>query len=185
MNQNAFNIPNTLAWLRIACAPLLFFLLLERSIFLDRGIHVEWVDYAAVLIFAFAAITDFFDGYIARRFDMATPLGEILDPLADKLLVLAAFLGLMMIDRANAWIVLAILTREFFITGLRVAAASAGRSVAAGSWGKWKTGLQITAIIFLILDWFPGTWLLYGALIITLYSGYEYVRGYAKAVGAK
>lgn len=185
MTRSAFNIPNTLAWLRIACAPVLFFLLIERGVFLDRGIHVEWVDYFAVLVFSFAAITDFFDGYIARRWNMATTLGEILDPLADKLLVLAAFLGLMMIDRANAWIVLAILTREFFITGLRVAAASAGRTVAAGNWGKWKTGLQITAIIFLILDWFPGTWLLYGALIITLYSGYEYVREYAKAVGAK
>lgn len=186
MRSGAFNLPNTLAWLRIAAAPLLFFLLIERSIFLDMGVHVGWLDYAAVLVFSFAAITDFFDGYIARAWNQSTVLGEILDPLADKLLVLAAFLGLMLLDRANAWAVLVILGREFFITGLRIMVVAEGKKVAASIWGKWKTGLQITAIIFLILNWWPlfSVTLLWIAVALTVWSGYEYVRDYARPKAA-
>lgn len=186
MANKAFNLPNTLAWLRIACAPLLFFLLIDRSIFLSMGIHESWVDYVAVLVFSFAAITDFFDGYIARAWNQTTVLGEILDPLADKLLVLAAFLGLMMIDRANAWAIFIILGREFFITGLRVMAVAQGIKVAASVWGKWKTGFQIAAVIAMILNWWPtvSMTLLWIAVALTLWSGYEYVRDYTRPKAA-
>lgn len=176
----SINVPNALAWFRILSAPVLFFLLINRDVF--TGVHLSWFDYFAAVIFVLAAITDFFDGYIARLWNQATELGEILDPLADKMLILAAFLGLMMIDRANGWAVFLILSREFFITGLRVVAVSRGLNVKASSWGKWKTGLQITAIIFLILNWIPivSEILLWVAVAITLYSGYEYVREYTK-----
>lgn len=178
----SINVPNALAWFRIASAPLLFFLLINRSVF--EGVHISWLDYFAALVFILAAISDFFDGFIARLWNQATTLGEILDPLADKMLILAAFLGLMMIDRADGWAVFLILSREFFITGLRVVVASRGMTVGASNWGKWKTGVQITAIIFLILNWVPivSLVLLWLAVIITLYSGYEYVRDYSKGV---
>lgn len=109
------NLPNILATACIALAPLMFVLLVNRDLPLFQGIHSSWLDYFAALIFVIASATDFFDGYIARNWDQKTQLGAILDPLADKMLTLAAFLGLfMMIDRANPWAIYLILTREFF-----------------------------------------------------------------------
>jgi CDP-diacylglycerol--glycerol-3-phosphate 3-phosphatidyltransferase len=174
------NIPNALAWARISAAPLIFLLLINRELF--GGVHHTWLDYFAGLLFAFAAITDFFDGMIARLFDQSTKLGSILDPLADKLLMLSAFLGLALIDRANAWAVFIILGREFFITGLRVVAAAEGKAVGASMLGKWKTGAQIAACIALIVDWFPylGSILLWLAVVMTVWSGFEYVRDYTR-----
>jgi CDP-diacylglycerol--glycerol-3-phosphate 3-phosphatidyltransferase len=176
------NLPNALAWARIAAAPLIFLLLVNRELF-GVTIHATWLDYFAGLLFVFASITDFFDGMIARTFNQATKLGAILDPLADKLLMLSAFLGLALLGRANEWAVFIILGREFFITGLRVAAAAEGKTVAASTLGKWKTGAQIAACIALIVDWFPylGDVFLWLALVMTLWSGYEYVREYARA----
>ncbi|GHV10369.1 CDP-diacylglycerol--glycerol-3-phosphate 3-phosphatidyltransferase [Campylobacterota bacterium] len=176
------NIPNMLAWFRIGAAPLLFLLLANRLIFTDAGIHPSWLDYFAALIFTLAAITDFFDGYIARKFNQVTKLGAILDPLADKLLTLSAFLGLMLLGRANEWAVFIILGREFFITGLRVIAAGEGKEVAASSLGKYKTGVQIAAIIAMILEWVPylGVTLLWLAVLLTVWSGAAYVRAYTK-----
>ncbi|MDR2638703.1 MAG: CDP-diacylglycerol--glycerol-3-phosphate 3-phosphatidyltransferase [Helicobacteraceae bacterium] len=172
------NLPNALAWGRIVAAPLIFFLLVSRDLL--GSIHPSWLDYFAGLLFVFAAITDFFDGMIARAFDQATKLGSILDPLADKLLTLAAFLGLAITGRANAWAVFIILGREFFITGLRVVAAAEGKTVAASALGKWKTGAQIAACIALIVDWFPylGGAFLWLAVVMSIWSGYEYVRDY-------
>ena len=142
------NLPNFLASTRIALAPLMFILLVNRDLALFEGLHVSWLDYFAALIFVIASATDFFDGYIARNWNQKTQLGAILDPLADKMLTLAAFLGLMMIDRANAWAIYLILTREFFITGLRVAAIGEGKNIAASMAGKVKTVLQMIAIGF-------------------------------------
>ena len=172
------NLPNTLALLRVLMAPLMFIFLVQRDWF--EGWDVSWLDYFAALIFVLASVTDFFDGYIARKWNQMTKLGAILDPLADKMLILAAFLGLMMIDRANAWIVYLILTREFFITGLRVMAISEGKNISATMAGKVKTVAQMIAIGFLIMNWPFATLLLWIALILTLYSGYEYILGYTK-----
>ncbi|MDR2034283.1 MAG: CDP-diacylglycerol--glycerol-3-phosphate 3-phosphatidyltransferase [Helicobacteraceae bacterium] len=174
------NLPNSLALARIAAAPLIFLLLVNRDIF--GATHATWLDYFAGLLFVFAAITDFFDGMIARLFNQATKLGSILDPLADKLLMLSAFLGLTILGRANAWAVFIILGREFFITGLRVVIAAEGKTVSASLLGKWKTGAQIGACIALIVNWFAyvGDILLWIAVAMTLWSGIEYVIGYAK-----
>jgi len=108
------NLPNQLAALRILLAPVMFFFLVERECVCLEGIHVSWLNYFAALIFVIASVTDFFDGYIARAWNQSTKLGAILDPLADKMLMLAAFLGLMVIGMANAWAVFLILSREFF-----------------------------------------------------------------------
>ena len=172
------NLPNLLASFRILLAPLMFWLLVDRENSLFTGIDSSWLDYAAGLIFVIASITDFFDGFIARSWNQMTKLGGILDPLADKLLTLAGFLGLMYIGRANPWAIFIILSREFFITGIRVVAASEGRSVNATFAGKAKTVSQMFAIGFLLMHWPYADLLLWIAVALTLYSGYEYIKGY-------
>ncbi len=172
------NIPNILAFVRLLIAPLMFLLLVDRDLF--PHVHESWLDYWAAFLFVLASITDFFDGYIARELGQITKLGEILDPLADKMLTLAGFLGLIMLGRANPWAVYLILTREFFITGLRVSAASQGITVAASMAGKIKTIVQMIAIGFLIMNWPGGTLLLWLAVALTLYSGLEYIKAYLK-----
>jgi len=174
------NLPNILALLRIAMAPIMYWFLVDRNSSILNGMHQSWLDYFAALLFVLASTTDFFDGFIARAWNQETELGAILDPLADKMLVLAAFLGLMVIGRANPWAIYLILTREFFITGIRVASASKGYSVAASMAGKVKTVAQMFAIGFLMMDWPYANALLWFALFLTLYSGFEYVYDYAK-----
>ena len=177
----SLNLPNALAFFRILLAPLMFFMLVNApSIFTQ--IHMSWINYFAALIFVIASVTDFFDGYIARCWDQKTKLGAILDPLADKMLILAAFLGLMMLGRASAWAVYLILVREFFITGFRVVMASDGVEVAASMAGKVKTVSQMFAVGFLLMSWPGGELLLWIAVALTLYSGLEYIFAYVKAM---
>ena len=114
--SKALNLPNLLALFRIALAPLMLWIFIDRDNSIFTSWHPSWLDYFAGLIFVIASITDFFDGFIARSWNQMTKLGGILDPLADKMLVLAGFLGLMVINRASAWAVFLILSREFFIT---------------------------------------------------------------------
>jgi CDP-diacylglycerol--glycerol-3-phosphate 3-phosphatidyltransferase len=161
-------------------APLMLWFLIDRDNQLFLNWHPSWLDYFAGLIFVIASVTDFFDGFIARSWDQMTKLGAILDPLADKMLILAGFLGLLVLDRASAWAVFLILTREFFITGLRVVAISEGKDVASTMAGKIKTVIQMIAIGFLIMNWPFGEALLWLAVFLTLYSGYEYIRDYIK-----
>jgi len=175
-----FNVPNTLAFIRLLLAPVMFFLLVNRESALLVNIHYTWLDYMAAFIFVVASATDFFDGYVARTFDQITILGKILDPLADKMLTLAGFLGLMMLDRASEWAIFLIITRELFITGLRVSAVSQGLDIAASWMGKVKTVVQMVAIGFLLMKWPGATLLLWFAVALTLYSGYEYVRDFFK-----
>jgi len=175
------NVPNILAFIRILLAFLMYLFLVNRNIF---TIHPSWLDYFAALIFVIASITDFFDGFIARNFDAVSKLGEILDPLADKMLTLGAFLGLLYLHRANAWAVYLILVREFFITGLRVAMAQQGLSVKASFTGKVKTVFQMIAIGFLLMNWPCGNCLLWIAVFLTLYSGLDYLKVYIKAQNA-
>ena len=174
--KTIYNVPNILALIRLFLAPLMFILLVDRDWF--DGIHYSWLDYTAAFIFVLASATDFFDGYIARTFDQITTLGKILDPLADKMLTLAGFLGLMMLDRASPWAIYLILTRELFITGLRVSAVSQGMDIAASLMGKIKTVVQMIAIGFLLMEWPFANLLLWAAVFLTIYSGYEYVRDF-------
>jgi CDP-diacylglycerol--glycerol-3-phosphate 3-phosphatidyltransferase len=176
------NVPNILALIRLLLAPVMFYLLVDRDTLLLRGIHYSWLDYMAAFIFVLASATDFFDGYIARTFNQVTTLGKILDPLADKMLTLAGFLGLMMLHRADPWAIYLILTRELFITGLRVSAVAEKIDISASWMGKVKTVAQMIAIGFLLMEWPGGTLMLWIAVALTLYSGYEYVREFFKKV---
>jgi CDP-diacylglycerol--glycerol-3-phosphate 3-phosphatidyltransferase len=180
MQNKNLNLPNILAALRIALAPLMLWFMVDQDNPIFNDWHPSWFDYFAGLIFVIASVTDFFDGFIARTWNQMTKLGAILDPLADKMLMLAGFLGLLVLDRADIWAVFLILTREFFITGLRVVAVSEGKKVASTMAGKVKTVVQMIAIGFLIMNWPFATALLWVAVALTLYSGYEYIRDYLK-----
>lgn len=152
---------------------------------LPSFVDFSWVNYFSCLIFCVASLTDFFDGYIAREYHFNSLFGEVFDPLADKMLILSAFVALLVLERANPWAVFLILSREFFITGLRVVVASSGKNIAASKAGKYKTGAQIAAIAFLLADFFPGgEVLLWLATILTLYSGLDYTLNYYKGLKA-
>ena len=177
-----FNVPNTLAFIRLLLAPVMFLFLVNQDAAIFEGIHTSWLNYIAAFIFVVASATDFFDGYIARTFNQVTTLGKILDPLADKMLTLAGFLGLMMIGSASPWAIFLIITRELFITGLRVSAVAEGIDISASWMGKVKTVVQMIAIGFLLMEWPFATELLWVAVLLTLYSGYEYVRDFFKNI---
>jgi len=180
------NLPNILALLRIALAPLLLYILLiARASSIESGIHIGWYYYLGALIFVLASITDFFDGYIARELDQKTKLGAILDPLADKMLMLAAFIGLASTGMASVWAIYIIIVRELFITGLRTAIVAEGLEVAASWSGKIKTVVQMIAVGFLLMQWSGADAILWLAVAFTLYSGYEYLDVYIKAIKKK
>jgi len=176
------NLPNALASLRIIIAPFMFWIILTPELFTNNGFHITWNYYFASLLFVIASATDFFDGYIARQWNQSTMLGAILDPLADKMLTLAAFLGLMMTGEASAWAIYIIVVRELFITGIRTVAVSEGLNVAASMAGKVKTIMQMIAIGFLLMHWPFGNELLWFATALTVYSGLEYLWGFKKAL---
>lgn len=176
------NLPNLLAFLRILLAPIMFWIILNPSLFTDAGYHISWSYFAASLIFVLASVTDFFDGYIAREWNQMTMLGAIIDPLADKMLTIAAFLGLMMVGEASAWAIYIIIIRELFITGIRTVALSEGLDIKASWSGKIKTVVQMIAIGFLLMHWPFSTELLWLAVALTLYSGFEYLWGFRKAI---
>lgn len=188
-----FNVPNILAFIRILMAPIMFWVILTPEYFTEQGIHITWVYYLAALLFVLASTTDFFDGYIARMLDQTTLLGQILDPLADKMLTIGAFLALMVAGDANVWAVYIIIVRELFITGLRTVAVAEGIDVSASLAGKVKTVVQMIAIGFLIMHWSLEEYvhfevdnaLLWFATLLTVYSGAEYLMGFAKALKGK
>ncbi len=142
----------------------------------------------AALLFSAAAITDYFDGYIARRLGLVSNLGKVMDPVADKLLASSAFIMLTALGWVPAWVVCIIIGREIAVTGLRNIIAGKGEDVSASNLGKYKTGFQIAAIIPLLihypffgLDPHPvGMFFLWGALVFTLWSGADYFIKFRK-----
>lgn len=176
------NLPNTLALLRIIIAPLMFWVILNPDAFTQNGYDISWNYYTASLLFVIASVTDFFDGFIAREWNQMTMLGAIIDPLADKMLIIAAFLGLMMVGVASAWAIYIIIIRELFITGIRTVALSEGLNIKASWSGKIKTVIQMIAIGFLLMHWQYDTELLWLAVTLTLYSGFEYLYEFRTAL---
>lgn len=183
--KKTMNIPNKITLSRICLIPIFILIL---SIPFDWG---EWnigtttlpiSHFVAGIIFLIASLTDWLDGYYARKYHLVTNMGKFLDPLADKLLVSAAFILLVEMGLAPAWIVIIIISREFAVTGLRLVAAGEGIVLAASNMGKLKTVSQISAIAFLLLHNFPFSYVgipidmlfLYIALILTAWSGIEY-----------
>ncbi|HKJ34928.1 MAG TPA: CDP-diacylglycerol--glycerol-3-phosphate 3-phosphatidyltransferase [Solirubrobacterales bacterium] len=162
------NLPNSLTLLRILAVPVVVVFLLGE---------IQDGDVIAAIVFALAAATDGLDGYIARRRGQITNFGKLMDPLADKLLIVAALISLVSLGRLEAWIAMVIIARELAVTGLRSVAAEQGVVIAASWLGKVKTTLQIAAIFALIAaDPSPlGVDLLvYAAVIVTLVSGADY-----------
>lgn len=171
-------LPNKLSIARIFLVPVLVTVLLTR-----------YSNPLALSIFLLASLTDWLDGYIARKSKQTTTLGKLLDPMADKLLVCSALISLVEMGLAPAWIVVVIVSREIAITGIRSVAASQGVVIAASKMGKYKTVSEILAISFLILDKVPflgefpiGRILLWIAMIMTIVSGIDYVIKFNREV---
>ncbi len=192
LRDEFFNLPNMLTMGRVAVIP--FFILLT---YYGDPMSSVW----SAVIYALAAITDVVDGWLARRRNLVTVVGKFLDPLADKLIVLAALVMLVRLGRVASGLVIALLAREFIVTGLRTIAASEGMVIAAGQGGKWKTALQLTAIICLLVHYSydvnfvffhaqasfnrVGTWLLWMSLVASLLSAAEYFKAFVELMDAK
>lgn len=138
-----------------------------------------WWHLVAGLIFALASATDYIDGYLARKWQVVTNFGKFADPLADKILVMSAFIMLVGLNLVPAWIAAVIVCRELAVTGLRLLLVETGGEVLAAAMpGKIKTFTQMFAIIFLLFHWsLLGQITLYLALFFTIYSGYDYFKG--------
>jgi CDP-diacylglycerol--glycerol-3-phosphate 3-phosphatidyltransferase len=186
------NLPNILTMGRVAVIPV--FVLLT---YYGDPISSFW----SAVIYALAAITDVIDGWLARRKNLVTVFGKFMDPLADKLIVMAALVMLVRLGRVASGLVIVLLAREFVVTGLRTLAASEGMVISAGQGGKWKTALQLTAIISLLVHYNyqlnfllfhldvnfnrMGTWLLWFALVASVLSAVEYFRSFVLLMDSK
>jgi CDP-diacylglycerol---glycerol-3-phosphate 3-phosphatidyltransferase len=185
LREELLNAPNLMTLGRIACIPVFIALLAYEN---RRN------SFLAAAVFAAAAISDWIDGWLARVSNKVTTLGKFLDPLADKIIVLSALVILLRLGRVPSWVVVIILARELLISGLRTIAMSEGLVIAASRGGKWKTSLQLSGIIALMLHYhFPidyllwtvvtdfhtvGLTLLYLSLIPGIASAVDYVRAF-------
>jgi CDP-diacylglycerol--glycerol-3-phosphate 3-phosphatidyltransferase len=193
LREDALNLPNLLTMGRMAVIPLVILLI-------DRGSPKDcwW----AALVYSAAALTDLIDGWLARRMHVVSVLGKFLDPLADKLLVMAVLIYMIPMGRIPTWAVALLLAREISVTGLRSIASSEGVVIAAGDEGKTKTALQMVGILCLILGYpyhltlgpldlgsvdlvYVGRTLVYISLIFSIVSALSYTRLFAEAVEAK
>lgn len=178
------NLANKITLSRIAMVPVFLFFLLTDLF--------PYSEYISTFLFILAASTDGLDGYIARKRKQVTNFGKFMDPLADKLLVTAALISLVGLAKLDSWMVIAIIGREFIVTGFRIIAINEGVVIAASIWGKVKTVSQIIAIVGLLMDNFLTNTLglffifndviikfdillMWVAVIFTIYSGYDYI----------
>lgn len=177
MSTLKFNLPTLLTLSRIILIPVFLFTVYQHPVF-------------GAFIFIIASITDFLDGYLARRSGEVTKFGIILDPIADKFLVISALIVLVEMERLQAWIAIIIIVREFLVTGLRVVALSKDIIIPAETGGKIKTTLQITAIICLILMksivnihlYDIGIILIWIAMVLSIVSGVKYTISFWKKI---
>src|SRR5690242_13830054 len=192
LKEDALNLPNMLTMLRIVMIPIVLVLLYEGT---------PVMNYWAAWVYTGATITDALDGYLARKRGLVSVVGKFLDPLADKLLVMATLVLMVGMGRVPAWVVVLILARELSISMLRTIAISEGVVIAAGEGGKAKTALQMVAVLFLMLHhryridfWFVEEWvdfntagllLLYLSLFFAVTSAGEYLKLFIEAVEAK
>jgi CDP-diacylglycerol--glycerol-3-phosphate 3-phosphatidyltransferase len=184
--ESNINLPNVLTLVRILLIPVFVMLLIDPTP--DRAL-------AAAIVFVVAAVTDLLDGYVARKTGQITKLGRLLDPIADKLLVLSALILLVQVDRVSALVAILIIAREVAVTGLRAIAASEGLIMSAEVTGKYKMALQVIAIVLLVLEGtvvevignlhLAGIVTLYLSLILGYVSGAQYVWSFWRQVGAK
>lgn len=177
--------PNRLTLLRMAAVPAVVYFLTWKTL---QG------DVIACVLFSLAAITDWFDGYLARAYQSVTIFGKLMDPLADKFLVVSTLIMLQELDRIHPFLVMVLICREMGITSLRALASAEGVIIAAGSGGKWKAALQMIAIPFLIVHVplfavFPtqavGTWLMYISVFLSLSSASTYAIDFFRGLKEK
>src|SRR5258708_7692779 len=175
------NLPNALTLVRIFLVPLLVVVLLTQ--YAGRAVLGVPKELVAAAVFGIASLTDWLGGYLARRRRQVTWLGQILDPIADKLLTSAAFISLVQLGLAPAWMVALIIGREFAITALRSLAYTKGITIPASPLGKIKMASQVTAILLLILGWRPVPWLapigyaaLWVVMLTAVVSAVDYYR---------
>jgi CDP-diacylglycerol---glycerol-3-phosphate 3-phosphatidyltransferase len=170
------NLPNVLTVLRILAVPVIVVALLDET---PNG------DVVAAVVFALAAISDGLDGYLARSRDAVTTFGKLMDPIADKLLIVAALISLVSLGRLAAWVAMVIIAREFAVTALRAVAAEQGVVISASWLGKAKTILQVAAVFGLII-WEPAPLaidlLVYAAVAVTVISGADYFFGIRRRI---
>ena len=170
------NLPNVLTVARIIAVPVIVVALLEET---PNG------DVVAAIVFALAALSDGLDGYLARSRDAVTTFGKLMDPIADKLLIVAALISLVSLGRLAAWVAMVIIAREFAVTALRAVAAEQGVVISASWLGKAKTILQVAAVFALII-WEPAPLavdlLVYVAVAVTVISGADYFFGIRKRI---
>jgi CDP-diacylglycerol--glycerol-3-phosphate 3-phosphatidyltransferase len=191
LRQEAFNLPNAITIFRMALIPVILWFTYYES---------RRASFIAAILFAFTGATDFLDGWVARRRGLETVIGKFLDPLADKLVVMAALVMLVHLGRVAAWVVIVVMAREFIVSGLRTIAMSEGIVIAAGQEGKTKTIFQLAGISFLLVHYaYPidfgftaleydankvGTALLYLSLVFSVWSAWVYFAQFLKAVYA-
>jgi CDP-diacylglycerol--glycerol-3-phosphate 3-phosphatidyltransferase len=170
------NLPNALTLIRILLVPVLVVALTVET---PGGSTI------AAIVFAAAALTDGLDGYIARSRQSITTFGKVMDPVADKLMIAAALISLVSLDRLAGWVAMVIIARELAVTGLRTVAAEQGVVIAASWLGKLKTALQVAAVFALII-WNPAPVavdvLVYAAVAATVISGADYFFGLRRRV---
>lgn len=191
------NLPNLLTLLRIFFVPLVVSALLAEDMGIDWAGLVAFTGVAiprelfALAVFLAAAATDMLDGYLARRWSQITTVGTLLDPIADKLLVSAALVSLVKIDRISAWLVILIISREFAVSGLRQIAAASGRTIGASDLGKTKMTAQVVAIALVIggIRWPAmaqlGSIGMWAVVAFTLISAADYFRKFWHEVDAE
>lgn len=181
------NLPNKITIFRTFLIPIFIFFLLfntDGNIKILGGKGISYNILIAAIIFIFASITDFLDGYLARKYNLVTNMGKFLDPLADKLLVGSAFIVMVELNMIHSWMVVCVIAREFAVTGLRMLAVEKGEVIAAGLLGKLKTITQLLAIILILLGnpifndlGIPlDKIILWISVILTILSGIEYFK---------
>jgi CDP-diacylglycerol--glycerol-3-phosphate 3-phosphatidyltransferase len=182
------NLPTWITILRIFMTPVLVVVLMTRTTALEH-FNVSW-QIIGVVVFLLASLTDWLDGWLARRRRQITTLGTLLDPIADKLLTSAAFVSLVQIGAASGWMVWIILGREFAVDGLRMIASSQGVTIGASIWGKYKTVSQVVAIVLLLAgSRYLGKWDLAGdvalwiVVALAILSGTDYFLKFSHRLG--
>jgi len=193
LRDELVNLPNMITYLRIVVIPIFLW-------FISRG--DPFSSFVAAALFAGAAISDLLDGWLARRMNQVSVVGKFMDPLADKLIVTAALVMLAQMGRIEAWLVIVLLSRELIVSGLRQIAVGEGMVIAAGQGGKWKTALQLSGIIGVLVHYeypinlifwssYPfdfqliGEWVLAISLIPSVYSALQYFADFLRSVAEK
>ena len=192
LKKELWSAPNIITLVRIGAIPVFLVFTYYES---------RLNSFIAALVYSATAATDFLDGWLARRKNLVTVIGKFLDPLADKLIAMAALVMLVHLGRVAAWVCIVVLAREFIVTGLRTIAMSEGIVIAAGQEGKHKTAFQVAGITFLLLHYtYPidavlfsfyldanrvGTWLVYVSIFFSVWSAVSYFVGFIRAVYAK